>query len=693
MVLNKFFKPKSIAIYGVSQNPEKIASIIFYNLISSGFEGKLFPINPKYEKISSYKCYKKADSIKEDVDLAIMAIPGELVITVLEDCHKKGINRLLIISAGFAEAGEEGKVLEEKMHFLAEKYNISILGPNSLGIIIPGNNMNASFAASDAEEGGIALISQSGAICTAFLDKSNAIGIGFSHMLSIGNKTMINENDFLDYLLKDESVRVIGGYIEDFRNGRKFISMKDDLDIEKPIVIMSPGETEAAKDAIKSHTGSLASSHNIIKTALSKHGIIMPSELNQMFDLLIGFEWINRFPKGNKVAILTNAGGVGILTTEALVKSGLELAKLQKDTINALRKFLPAEAHARNPIDIIGDAKADRYSKALEILADAEEVDSIMVLLTPQLVTEVEDTAKVLNTAVKSIDKPVVPVFLGGEYVESGIKRLHDNKVLCYSDLDAAVYVLDKITEYAAYLKVKERSDLKIESESDLKKYTNNELSALPEEEVQSLINEFNIDTPKTIIVHSVKEALISAQKIGFPLVIKALTEDVIHKTDIKAIYLNIKDSDELEKKALKLEKELMELTKKNHVSFILQEQIKADLELFIGMKRNDNFGNVLLFGTGGIYTEVYKDIAQVLLPASEKEFEALINSTLVSKIIDGFRGQPKLAKDKLIETMKLIQKMVLTYPEISEVDINPAMLTEDRCILADIKVFTKNIS
>lgn len=691
MNLDRIFKAKSIAIYGASTNPEKIGSIIFYNLISSEYEGRIYPINPKYEKINGYKCYKDAASIKDNVDLAIMAIPAEFILDVLADCHKKGIKSLAIISAGFSEAGDEGKILEDKMIYLAEKYGIEIFGPNSLGMVVTGSKMNASFAASNAEEGGIALISQSGAICTSFLDLANVSELGFSHLLSIGNKSMINENHFTEYFLKNKETSVIGAYLEEFQDGNEFINLKNKIGKEKPIVVMSPGVTDAAKDAIKSHTGSLSTSHSVIESALDKYGIMSVNNISQMFNLLMGFEWVNCLPDGNRVGIITNAGGVGILATDALVESGLEIAKLSNETIKKLEEFLPPEAHASNPIDVIGDARTDRYRQALDILADADEVDSIFVILTPQLVTEIEDTAKLLATKMKNIDKPVIPVFLGGEYVQTGIRRLNNNKLLCFNDLNAAVFVLDKITEYADYLdrKVSLKYSLP-KTKTALQRYAGPELAALPEHISQDLADEFELTIPKSFVVNSAIEAVQKAKKIGYPVVIKASTEDVVHKTDLKAIYLNINDDADLTKKSNKLLKDLMELTKRKDVGFLIQQQVKAEAEVFIGIKRDDSFGRIMLFGTGGIYTEVYKDISQAFLPLSKKELTDLVNSANVTKIIDGFRGLPKLAKDSLIANMMKIQKMVLTYPEIAEIDINPAMMTEDKCYLADIKIFVK---
>jgi len=710
--LSKLFSPSTIAIYGVSNNPSKIGSVIFNNIKSSGFSGRIYPINPKYKEVYGITCYEDSKSIPEEVDLAIMVIPAEFTLKVIEDCHTKNIPNLIIISAGYGEMNDQGKKLEDDMVDLASKYNINILGPNCLGMIIASSKMNASFAAEQAIAGNIAFLSQSGAICTTLLDIAKQQNIGFSHFISIGNKSIINENDLLEYLLNSQEVKVIGLYLEEFENGIEFCSMQNRLGIWKPIVVLSPGQSEQAQTAIKSHTGSLASSTITISTALKKNGITRVNTIAQLYSLMMGFNWIT-LPKGNKVAILTNAGGVGIIATDALVSSGLEIAQLSNETKNKLKQVLPPESNFRNPIDLIGDAKEDRYESAFNILNEAIEVDSIIVILTPQLVTQIEETAKFLISAANISKKCIIPVFLGKDYIQTGIERMHDNKIAAYSDLNHAVYVLNKLTEYNFYQQNKNLKEFNInkfkeEKKIDLNPYLKNELVSLPEEVTLSLMQQFNINLPKTKLVSSFEEVKKFAFTIGFPVVLKATSEDIIHKTDVKGVFVGIKNEENLKEKFDLLNNNILKSIGRAPKKIIIQEQIKVDLELLIGAKRegdkdmyvnsiNDlkkrhvsTFGHILIFGTGGIYAEVYNDIFAALLPLSDVEIKELINSTKVSKIINGFRGQQPLAFEGIVDVIKKLQRLVLTYPEIAEIDINPAMITNEKCILADVKILIK---
>lgn len=703
--LAKLFSPKAIAIYGVSSDTRKIGSTILTNLITSGYQGKLFPINPKYETLFGYRCYPDAKSIPHKVDLAIMAIPAEFSEFVLKDCHKKKIKNLVIISAGYKETGEEGIVLEKKLQDLAAQYEINIVGPNCLGLIVTEAKMNASFAATSATEGDIAFMSQSGAVCTAMLDMANARNLGFSHFVSMGNKANLNENNFLDYWLKSEKVKVIGAYLEEFEDGLDFCLIKEKLKIEKPVLVLHPGHTDAAQKAISSHTGSLAGSAEVIGAALKKHGITLVETLDQLYGTMMTFSW-STLPKGKRIGIITNAGGPGIVATDVIIDQGLVLAELTDETKTALASVLPKTASVNNPVDIIGDAMTDRYQHALEVLLHAPEVDSILLILTPQRVTQIEDTAKLLISLKNKTGKPVIPVFIGGTYVAAGLKRMFDNKVVGFDSLDLAVYSLRKATEYGNYLKSKNTGGKgtltsigkkrNVELESVAK-----ELRPLAESKVKDLLESYGFTLPKTaIVVHTLEEGLASLKTIGFPVVIKATTEDIVHKTDFKAIYTNIDNEKDFTKALTELQKNIYEKTGRDHPPVLLQEQVMANEELFIGIKRDGNaevyekegkgFGHLVLFGKGGINTEVYKDISSDILPLSEKDINRMISATKVSQIINGVRGAKPLAKKRLLETILLIQKLVYSYPEIAEIDFNPVMITEKDCYMVDAKIFLK---
>lgn len=706
------FSPRGIAVYGVSRDTNKIGSTIFTNLIASHYKGRLVPINPKYDEVFGYKCYPKATAIPYRIDLAIMAVPAELCLGIVKDCAKKKIKNLVIISAGFKEVGEAGAVLEAKLQKLAAELDVNILGPNTLGLITAESEMNASFSAANILAGDIAFMSQSGAICTAMLDLANSRNLGFSHFVSIGNKIDITENDLLEYWLASEKVKVVGGYIEEFADGYDFVNLKSKLGVEKPIVIMHPGVSAAAQSAMSSHTGSLAGSSAVISTSLKRAGITQVNTISESYAALTAFNW-TKLPAGRRIGVITNAGGPGIIATDLIEKYNLQLAEISTEAQAELAKALPAAASLSNPIDVIGDAMANRYQHALTVLLAQENVDAVVVILTPQLVTQIEDTAKLIINLSKSASKPIIPVFVGGRYVQAGLQRLADNRIAAFDELDLAVSTFARLCDYSEYLKVRKKStidlsELKGKRRPDLVEGTSTQLKPLPESVVESMLHQFDITTPVSGIVRSWEDAegflAYNLKEWGlkklYPLVIKATSEDILHKTDFKAIYLDIMNEADFKHKLTKLQEAIYMATKREYPPILVQQQIRAEEELYIGVKRDGGsdvyssqgkgFGHMLLFGKGGIHTEVYRDIASDMLPLTEKEILKLINTPKVAQILNGVRGSKPLAIKKLGELIMNLQRLVVTYPEIAEMDINPVMITQKNCYVVDAKILVK---
>ncbi len=716
------FKPKSIAIYGVSKDTNKIGFTIFSNLLASQFPGKIYPINPKYGELFGYKCFPNAVAVPEVVDLAIMAIPAQFALEVIADCAAKHVPNLVIISAGFKEVGPEGKALEDEVYKRAAEAGINVLGPNCLGLIVAQSKMNASFAANVIYPGNIAFGSQSGAVCSALLDMAGDSGLGFSDFVSLGNKGSINENDLLEIWLNSEAIKVIGLYLEEFVDGLDFVSSKVRLGKEKPIVVLNPGTSEAARSAMSSHTGSLAGSTAVIDAALAKNGISQVDTVSQAYNLLMAYSWLP-LPAGKRVGIVTNAGGPGIIASDIVSAAGLEVAKLSSETEAALSTGLPATANIHNPVDIVGDAPAARYFHGLSVLLNSQDVDAILLILTPQLVTEIEDTAKLIVTLSKQSSKPIFPVFMGARYVQGGARRLLDNKLPVFTDIDDAVIALKHMHNYTKYLadKAKVSSLESFKQERRQQRLSEGELFAalavdqlvpLSEAKVQELLTEFGIPFPASTVADNADAAVSfwqnlsqnlsqpGSQGASQPIVIKATTKDIVHKTEFKAIYTNINSEQELRDKFATLQAALREHTHKEQPQILLQQQVKAEEELFIGLKRDGasnvynsegrGFGHILLFGKGGIYTEVYQDIAKDLLPLSEEQLQNLISQTKVSQIIDGARGLKPLPRNALVDVLTKLQKLVITYPELAEIDINPVMLTASECLVVDAKLFVR---
>ncbi len=696
--LTTLFNPNSIAVVGVSENTSKLGSVVFNNILKGGFEGKVYPVNPKYPALFGYKCYAKIAAIEEKVDLAVIVIPAEFVFDAIKDCAEKKVSDAIIISAGFGETGAEGEKMEKEITSFAKEHGIRILGPNCLGIIIPKLKLNASFAPQIPDDGNVAFLSQSGAFNTAILDLAEQNKLGFSHFISIGNKSDLNEQDFVMNFMLDEEVKVLGIYLEEFEDGKDFIDLIKSYEL-KPTVLLHPGESVEARKAISSHTGSLAGSSDVIKAALRQTGITQVYTIEKMFAAMMMFSW-GKLPKGDKIAIVTNAGGPGIMLTDMVVKEGLKLAELTEETQTELKKVLPTTASVHNPVDVIGDAQVDRYSNAIQILEKDPNVDVIVVLLTPQLVTQIEETAKFIINFYETSSKTIVPIFIGGNYVQAGLSRFFDHKVPAFQFPEEAIHSIKNLVEFYKFVNsTKEKINIsKSDSNAPLiNKGLTDQPVAMSQELAKKLAEEFDLTMPKEAIVKSLEEAEGFAQKHGYPIVLKALAEDIMHKTDVKALFLDISNWEELSEAYENLQENITKATGKASAEVLIQEQIKGGEELFIGANRDGNsevydngkgFGHLLVFGKGGIYTEVYKDISNALIPISEKEIENLINETKVSKIINGTRGKKPLALGALIKTINKIQRLLVSYPQIVSLDINPVILTEERCIVVDLKCF-----
>jgi acetyl coenzyme A synthetase (ADP forming)-like protein len=700
--LDYLFKPKSVAIVGASEDPSKISSVIFSNLIEAKFEGEIYPVNPKYKELLGRKCYPDIASIGSIVDTVVIAIPSDAVMGVLEEAGKSKAKCAIIISAGFKEIGEVGIERERKLTEISRKYNIRILGPNCLGEIIPESGVNLSFAASHPIKGDIAFLSQSGAFCTAILDMSLERNLGFSHFVSFGNKVDINENDFLDEWLADPKVNVIGGYIEEIDDGQELIQIYKESEVKKPFVLLKPGESTQAVKAMASHTGSLSGSHQAFKTSMSEAGIIVAKDANHMFNLMMGFSW-SKLPKGKRVAVVTNAGGPGIISTDAIINAGLEMAEISEDTKKLMAEQLPPNASLNNPIDVIGDALAERYRAPIDILLKDPNVDSILVVLTPQLVTQIEDTAKLIINSSKVSDKPIFAVFLGGKYISYGLQRLYDDHVPAYNDINQAV---DVIADLARFYEVSQDTGIDYENLlQDLEKgnhkqffdtISKGEIKVMPDVLAEEMAREIGLDLPKQILSKSYADAAKFSKEL-YPVVLKVPASVLTHKTERKAVVVGIKNQKMLEEAYYGLEKMLRTEFDVHEPEIWVQEQLTGH-EMFIGVDRDgpsdvytaktNGFGHLLAFGLGGIYVEVLKDIGYSIVPSTADQITKALKKTKTFPIISGARGKNPYAVDKLVDAVLKVQKLVLLYPQIVGIDLNPVFLTEDRAICVDIKIY-----
>lgn len=699
---NTIFSPRSIAIVGASQDSEKIASVILKNLIGGGYNGKIFPINPKYEEIQGRQSYPDILSVKENIDLVCIAIPFQFVDTIIDQCIDKKVRAVVIITAGFKETGEEGKALELKIAEKLQAAGIRLLGPNCLGFINNKAKINLSFARENPGDGNIAFVSQSGAFCTAILDMACESGIGFSHIISLGNKADIHENELMQDLLFDNNVKALALYLEEFADGKEFISLAQKA--KKPILLIAPGSSEKAKQAISSHTGSLASSYDTIIAAVKKGNIILAENSEDLFKLITLINQ-NAIPDGRKIAIITNAGGPGILATDAVEKENLELTEIGEKTKQKLLKVLPRESNIKDPIDILGDAKNDRYELAIETVLEEKDVDSIFTILTPQLITDIEGTAQKIVDMSKLTSKPIYACFLGGKDVKAGFRILERNNQPAFNDIQEGIHLIAKLAKFEENkekTRIMNCEDYKVRAKhkKEVEEYCNEEeIKILPENLAISLLEEFKIDIPHEKVTESIEEAVDFAA-MNFPVVIKATAKDLAHKTDFNGVYLDIRTITEFEEKFTELRENISKITGNPSPEILIQEMIEGKVEFFIGANREGDskiyekngkgFGHLLAIGQGGVYTEVFKDIKHILVPENEQKITDLFEETKVSMIIDGYRGKPALAKDKIIELIVKIEKLLINYPEIISMDINPVMITEKRAVVVDVKFYVK---
>lgn len=701
-MINTIFSPHSVAIVGVSQDSEKIASVLLKNLIEGGYNGKIYPINPKYTEIQGRKTYPDLTSVEESIDLVCIAIPYQFVESVVDQCVEKKVKSVVIISAGFKETGEEGKLLEERIKEKLTTANIRLLGPNCLGFINNQANINLSFARENPGDGDIAFVSQSGAFCTAILDMACEARIGFSHIISLGNKADIQENELMEDLLFNPKVKALALYLEEFADGKEFVTLSQKA--KKPILLIAPGSSEKAKQAISSHTGSLASSYDTIIAAVKKGNIILAENSEELFKLIMLIHE-NAIPKGKNVAIITNAGGPGILATDAIEREGLHLSEIGEKTKQNLMKSLPRESNIKNPVDILGDAKSDRYEEAIKTVLEEKDVDSVLVILTPQLITDIEGTAQKIVDISKQESKPIYACFLGGQDVKAGFRILERESQPQFSDIQEGVHLIAKLANFdegKENTKIMNCEDYIVKTKHTQEVETiceDKEVKILPDELAISILKEFKIDTPEELVTESLSDATNFAAT-HFPVVIKATASDLAHKTDFKAIFLDIRTIGEFEEKFEELKNNITKLTGNPSPKILIQEMVEGNVELFIGANREGNssiyqkdgkgFGHLLAIGQGGIYTEVYKDIKHILVPEYDEKIIDIFNETKVSKIINGYRGKPKLAQEKVYDLINKVERLLINYPQIISMDINPVMVTEKKVCVVDVKFYVK---
>ena len=679
-MLEAVFAPRSVAVIGASPDPARLGHTVLRNIVENGYAGAVFPIHPTAAEILGRRCYASVLAVPDPIDLAVIVIPPRHVLSVVDECGRKGVRGLVVITAGFKEVGGEGRESERQLVATARAYGMRLLGPNSLGVIDPHSRLNASFAALMPDPGNIALMSQSGAICTAILDWSKGQGIGFSRFVSLGNKADIDEVTLLHAWNRDPQSKVILAYLEDISDGPAFVAAAREVTRNTPVVAIKSGTTAAGSLAAAHHTGSLAGSESAYEAAFAQCGILRARTVNELFDLAMLFA-SQPMIAGNRVAIVTNSGGMGIIATDAVERSGLHLAVPSPATVARLQGELPAAASVFNPIDILGDARSDRYRLALDAALADPEVDGVIVLLTPQAQSELEGTAEAIGAVTARYGKPVVASFMGGYSLGPALAALNRHRIPNYTFPERAVQSLA-----AMYAHVEQtRRPPPVYRPYPVHREQLRAILAgaraagrieLNEGEVRLVLSAYGLRVPESRLARTPDEAAQLGAELGFPVVMKVASPDILLKSEIGAVRVGVPDQ-----AAARDSFELIDYRARKYWpgasirGVLVQEQVRPGRECLIAVSRDPQFGPLIALGLGGVYVEVIKDIAFRLAPMSEADAQEQVRSLRAYPLLRGVGGERPADIAAIEDCLLRVSQLVSDLPEIVEIDLNPLVV------------------
>jgi acetyltransferase len=691
--LDGLFAPQSVAVVGASATPGKIGNVILSNILESGYAGKIFPVNPKADEILGLRVTKKIEDLPSPLDLAVISVPPGAVVEALKSLARLPVKAVIIITAGFKEVGREGYYLEEEVADICRSHSIALLGPNCLGLINTANGLNATFAAGNPAPGNIAFYSQSGALCVSILDWATGNNIGFSKFISLGNKALLDESYMLDYLAEDEDTSVILGYMESVEQGRRFMETAMEVTRKKPVIMIKSGTTAAGAKAASSHTGAIAGSDQAYTAAFKQSGIIRVHDVASLFNLALAFAR-QPLPAGPNLCIVTNSGGPGILAADACEKSGLVMSRLSHASVEELKTFLPPYASLYNPVDIIGDASAERYRKTLEVVARDERVHSIMVLLSPTASVEVENTAQAVIDLEARCDKPIFACIMGETVVRKGKRMLQDAGIPVYSFPEPAIASIDAMYRYADFkhraapVEVCVRRDLE-KAAAVIKKTEDSGATEMVEFQAHDLLRAYDLPLPATRLCRTSDDAVAAADEIGYPVVLKIASPDISHKSDVGGVKVNLQNSSELRAAFLEVTSRAQRVRKDAYITGCLVQEMapKGSKEIIVGFQRDPQFGPLVLFGLGGIYVEVLKDVAFRLAPLTLDDAGRMIREIKSLPLLRGVRGEPPVNFRAIEEVLLVMSQLALDFPQINEAEFNPVLVGEESAVVADVRV------
>ncbi|MCW7080230.1 MAG: acetate--CoA ligase family protein [Candidatus Methanospirare jalkutatii] len=681
--LERLFNPRTVAVVGATPKEGKVGNTLLRNLLR--FEGEVFAVNPKYERVLGVRCFPSLREIPADVDLVVVAVPAHAVLGVLEECASLNIQNVVVISAGFKEAGKEGAALEAELVRICRRNGINLVGPNCLGVISTHARLNATFSKIMPPAGNIALLSQSGALILAVLDWAVQQHIGFSKVVSLGNKAVLDESDFLEFLASDAETDVVALYLESVEDGRRFMRIAEE--IEKPVVVLKSGKTGAGARAASSHTGALAGSTEVFNAAMRQCGVATADSLEELFDYASTLSLL-RGRLIQNIAIVTNSGGPGVLAADAVETFNLSLANFSRETLKKLRDALPEEANIYNPVDILGDADALRLEKALEIVASDENVDAVLVILTPTAPMDFERASDVLlkNSACK------VACFIGGESVKDAIARLRQAGIPNFFDPFRAVRAIS--VAKCRFRKKKRKEFRRFSVNREVVRRFIEHLREIRFEGVVGvegfpLLEAYGIPVAPSGVARTSAEAVETARSIGFPVAMKILSPEIVHKSDVGCVKLNLRSEEEVEKAFHEIISRAEKYTTKIG-GVLVQKMFSGGREVIVGMKRDMQFGPVVMFGLGGIFVEVFKDVSFRIAPISVEDAFEMLAETKSFSILKGARGEEPSDIEAIAEVLMRISQLCTDFPEITEIDINPLKVFECGCVALDFRMVVR---
>jgi acetyl coenzyme A synthetase (ADP forming)-like protein len=681
-VLDKsFFTPESVAVVGASPEPGKLGNIVITNIIQYGYKGRVFPVNPAATEVKGLECYPGVNAIPGKVDMAVIVVPSRAVPGVMREIGEKKIKQAVIITAGFKETGLAGLKLENEVAAIARSNGIRFLGPNCFGFIDTSISLNATFASGMAKKGNISFLSQSGALAQAMLDWTQVSGVGFSKFVTLGNKADINESDLIEAWKDDPSTAVVIAYLEGVTDGSRFRKAAIELTRIKPFILIKAGRTAAGSRAASSHTGTLAGFDAAYSAIFKQTGILRAESVEELIDFAAAFA-DQPIIKGERIAIVTNAGGPGIMASDASEQAGLRLAQFTKETIDKLRSSLPPTANIYNPVDVVGDAGADRYQVALDAVLKDPNVDGALVLLTPQDSTEITKTAEVITGAAASNGKSILTSFMGGPAVTDGIRLLTENSIPNYPFPERAIESFKAMVRYRNWLEKKPEPIKKFvvdreKARAVLDRARKEKRRALSDIEASRIIGAYGIPLPASKLARNADEAAVFAAEIGFPVVMKIASLDILHKSDIGGVKVNITTPEAARNAYIEIVDNATRLMPEAQITGVDVQALIKGREVILGMNSDATFGPLLLFGLGGIYVEVLKDVTFRVAPITTSDANDMIREIRSYPLLTGVRGERPADIPAVVDALLRLSQLVTDLKGITELDINPLMVRE----------------